>query len=247
MSQYPFELRMDDVEMVSDNLSFDAFFESVGINVKTLRTLWRCSKGEIYFDEQDLKTFYNSLDPDVRSELELDPDAWNELEHDLLDLNRDSHNANRMSWSEYKALEKESLGPFSDGRAFIVGKLEYGQTDPDGKKSRQTHKITAPIWLREPSPGAPMPPSYSYQIHLEVDGEDYVKKVPISHALRKEKTDRILLVIAARKSSIHEFDLTLRYNETQIRSRPVKLDLFLSRLDAPYVEEEVTAQPAIED
>jgi hypothetical protein len=143
-----------------------------------------------------------------------------------------------MYWSEYKTLKNKSLGPFSDGKAFIVGKLEYGQTDPNGNKSRHIHTVTAPIQLGEPIAGAPMAPSYSYQIRLEVEGEDYTRKLPISHALRKGATDRILLVIASKKSSIHEFDLTLRYNETeQLKSRPVKLELFLSRLDACYVND----------
>jgi len=84
-----------------------------------------------------------------------------------------------------------------------------------------------------------MAPSYSYQIRFEVDGEDYSRTVPISHVLRRGEADRLLFHIAAEKSSIHEFDLTLRYNETEkVRSGPVRLELFLSRLDAYYVEQE---------
>ena len=30
-------------------------------------------------------------------------------------------------------------------------------------------------WIGEPYPGAPLPPSYSYHIRLEVEGEDYTK------------------------------------------------------------------------
>jgi DNA-binding winged helix-turn-helix (wHTH) protein len=229
LSQYPFELRLGDVETGSDSLSLDHFFETVGIDVDTLRTLWRqLSNNEVHFDEEYFTKCLDSLEPSMRSE----------LEEDLLDLKIDSTNTKRMHWSEYQILEKQCLGPFSDRRAFIVGELEYGQTDPEGNKSHQIHKVTAPIWLTEPMDGAPMAPSYSYQICLEVEAEEYTRKVPISHVLKRGETDRVLLVIAAERSSIHEFDLTLRYNEIeQLKSTPVVLELFLSRLDAVYVED----------
>ena len=84
-----------------------------------------------------------------------------------------------------------------------------------------------------------MPPSFSYNVIFHVEGQDYEIQVPISHSLELKSVDRFLLRIAAKKSSVHKFRLALRYNNAQeVVSRPISLNLFLSRLDARYLKTE---------
>ena len=193
-----------------------------------LRKLWqhRYQTGEgVYFgEESQLGEPFDDSDLDI-------PSGQRRYVNDGRPLTR------YMPWSQYKALYKQSLGAFLDYEALIVGEVEYGQTDPDGNKSCRTNKLTAVVSLGGPPEGDPMGPSYSYQILLEVEGEDYTKTVPISHSLGAGSSDRFLIVVAAEKSSVHEFDLVLKYNESeQLESKPVKLELFLSRPDSYYLE-----------
>jgi len=228
-SMYPFELKLGDVEVAPDELSLDTYFESAGVDVKMLRKLWQHRFGNgygVYFgEESELGEPFDDSDLDLPSDLRPYVNQGRPL-------------TRRMPWSEYRSLEKRSLGTFPDREALIVGELEYGQTDFEGYKTRQTNKLKAVVVLGEMPPGAPLPPSYSYQIRLEVQGEGYTRTAPISHSLGVGTTDRFVIFVAAEKSSTHEFDIVFRYNESeQLESRPVKLELFLSRLDARYVEE----------
>jgi hypothetical protein len=226
--QYPFESRLGDVEVAPDELSLDPYFESAGVDVKMLRKLWqhRYETGEgVYFSEES-----QLGDPFDDSDLDISSDVRRYV-NDGRPLTR------YMPWSQYTDLYKQSLGAFLGCEALIVGEVEYGQTDPDGNKSRRTNKLTAVVNLGGPPEGIPMAPSYSYQILLEVEGKDYTRTVPISHSLGAGSSDRFLIVVATEKSSVHEFDLVLKYNESeQLESKPVKLELFISRADAYYLE-----------
>ncbi|WP_317110838.1 hypothetical protein [Chroococcidiopsis sp. SAG 2025] len=83
-----------------------------------------------------------------------------------------------------------------------------------------------------PNVRAIVPPSYSYNVRFPVEGKNYKKIVPISHAVGVGTTDRLLFCIAADKSSLHDFDLVLRYNNSeQIQSETIELELFRSKLD----------------
>jgi hypothetical protein len=228
-SRYPFELKLGDIDVAPDALSLDPYFESAGVDVKMLRKLWQHRYADgygVYFDEDgELGEQFDDSDLDLPSYVRPHVNEGRPL-------------TRRMPWSGYWLLENQSLGTFPDREALIVGELEYGQSDSEGNKSRRTNKLTAVVILGEEPEGAPQPPSYSYQIRLEVEGEQYTRTIPISQSLRARKTDRFLIFVAAEKSSVHEFDLVLRYNESeQLESRPVKLELFLSRLDARYVGE----------
>jgi hypothetical protein len=157
-------------------------------------------------------------------------------------------NAKRMRQSEYDALQRDALGPFPNGYATLIGELSYSYTDLDGHEARQRNHITTPVSIFGPGAGAPAPPTFSYNVRLRVDGGGYDVTVPISQSIGPGETDRFLLHIAAEKSSLHEFDVLLRYNDTaEIVSRPIKLELFLSRLDADLVENQardVSPEPA---
>lgn len=145
----------------------------------------------------------------------------------------------RISPSGYAELRARALGPFGGGRAVLTGDLTYGCLDRDGKRVVMTNPIQVeysfpePVVIREPTAGAAAPPSSHYRTRLRTDGRDYEVVVPISHTLLPGEPDRFLIGMAAERSSIHDFTLTLRYNgdEEVVATTPVSLDLFVSRND----------------
>jgi len=216
--EFPFELALGDIHEIPDDASLRDYFAQCGVDVATLAALHESivgkSAGWVYFDEQS--SFGEPFEEPVLY----------------------FHNRRRMRDSVYQALRKEALGPFPDGRAVVVGELTYTQTDTEGHQSRQTNGLTVPVSIFEPGAGAPAPPTFSYNVRFRVDADDYYVPVPISQAIGAGESDRFLIQIAADKSSLHDFDLLLRYNDTEtLISIPVRLELFLSRLDAPFVEE----------
>jgi len=217
---FPFELGLGDVH---NHPSLRHFFAQSGVNLEKLAALetvggsWWGSERWIYFDKRStFGEFFN------------DPDSV-------------FRNCKRMRESDYEELRREALGPFPNGGALVVGELEYTQLDSEGCESRQTYNFSVPVSIFGPAPGAPRPPTYTYNVRLKVDADSYTVTVPISQSIGAGKVDRFLVYIATDKSSLHEFDVLLRYNETEeIISRPIKLELFLSRLDAEYVDKKVT-------
>ena len=138
----------------------------------------------------------------------------------------------RLSVEEYNRLLATALGPFPDGAARLGGDLNYEQMDRDGIKSRHKVGVVARVEIGGPRLGLPGPPSYSYNVRFDVDGTGYTRRVPISQWLAPGTTDRFLIYIGADKSSVHDFDLVLRFNDSQqIESKRVNLAIFISRPD----------------
>jgi hypothetical protein len=143
----------------------------------------------------------------------------------------------RMPPSVYADLRARALGPFRRGQAVLTGELTYGCLGRDGDRTVRTNPILVeyefprPLVIEDSLSTAAAPPSSSYQVRLRTDGHDYEVVVPISHTLLPGEPDRFLIRLAAERSSIHDFTLTLRYNgdEEVTSSMPVSLDLFVSR------------------
>lgn len=130
-------------------------------------------------------------------------------------------------------VQHRALGPFTTGEAVISGILEYTQTELDGTRTRRRNPVTIPLVLGPKGVGAPIPPSWSYQVRLRAEGRDYTVKRDISQALAPGEADRFLFAIAAPKASVHDFDLTLLYNSTErLDCADVTLEFFLSTDDA---------------
>jgi hypothetical protein len=131
-------------------------------------------------------------------------------------------------------------GFFQDTGPLIAALTEAGvdvpnlpDTELDGTRTRRRNPVTIPLVLGPKGFGAPIPPSWSYQVRLRAEGRDYTVKRDISQALAPGEADRFLFAIAAPKASVHDFDLTLLYNSIErLDCVDVTLELFLSTDDA---------------
>ena len=218
-NHFPYEVQLGDIVEDSKRVALEDFFVQVGADLRLLEMLSESEGGDkdwVYFPSA------SSLG-----------DVFNDTTQP-----RTKQNLRRLPFTEYNDLLAKALGPFPDGAGRLTGRLDYGQTDYNGTKSRHTIGVMARVEIGGPCLGLPGPPSYSYNVRFEVDGVDYMKRVPISQWLGAGATDRFLLFIGAERSSVHDFDLVLRYNDSQqIESRAVHLALFISRPDARRVRD----------
>lgn len=145
----------------------------------------------------------------------------------------------RISEQEYGKLRRRALGPFVEGGAVMRGTLEYSQNDANGSQSRQANPFVAHVSFGPPALGAPMPPSWTYNMKLRSESSDYAVVKPISQTLKSGEGDRFLLNLSADRSSFHELSLKLIYNDgATLTSGRVSLELFVSTLDAHWMAKE---------
>src|SRR5262249_55428602 len=87
----------------------------------------------------------------------------------------------------------------------------------DVDKIRQKAKLPLKVTIEneEPLAGAAGPPSWFYDARLEVDRKGYQVTVPISQTLAPKESDRFIITLWAKQSSVHRFKLSVRYNRDQ--------------------------------
>lgn len=91
----------------------------------------------------------------------------------------------------------------------VRGTLTY--QDADSKD--RTYRFKNYVFLDRPGAGAPMPPSYSYDIFLAAGKSGYSTSKSISQEIKPGDTDHFLLRIATDKSSA--FKIKLRINDAR--------------------------------
>ncbi len=147
------------------------------------------------------------------------------------------------------ALVDELAGPFKDGGG-ITGEISYVAETLDEKKRRQSVRFETSIYFRIPPPTGPLEPSFDYSVLLDVDRRGYRVNLPLSQVIKPGEADRFTITIASRKSSIHEFRLSLLYNEQEsITLGPFELRFFMSRADTDnlqgFLEDGADAVPEV--
>ena len=209
--------------------SIEKYFEEAGVDVELLKSLQE-------FSRSDMQYVYFPRDISIGHPFEQSDQAIN--------------GEKRLSRTEYKSLLKGALGSFQNGKAIIVGELNYVETNYEGHKIQRTNQLKhlANLIIKTPTApediicGADAPPSSKYSIGFESQEENYNKVnykfashkdnyqvvLPeISHSLTPGEADRFLVEFEADQSSIHEFNVLLIYNNSkQLKSQDIKLELF---------------------
>lgn len=127
---------------------------------------------------------------------------------------------------------RRALGPFTGERATLRGMLTYHHIDGDGRPAEAANPLVSVVNFGEQPEGIPMPPSYTYQVKLRTDGENYEVAVPVSQAIPAGGTDRFAFTIAADRASFHDLTLLLHYNDgAVVGSEAVSLEVFVSRFE----------------
>jgi hypothetical protein len=128
---------------------------------------------------------------------------------------------------------KDALGPFNECDVLVFGEMIYSGVNNENDIQTKSLKFSTRVSLIKSGPGAPIPPSYYYQIMLDIDKNNYEISLPISQAIKAGETDRFNIAIGAKKSSLHVFKLKLIYNDNQSLSSPeLKLRIIIPRSQA---------------
>ena len=213
-------LQVDDIEELKQKGSLARFFADCGVDLEMLEHL------QIKGGDRDWN--YVSPTPGIG-----EPVSANDVPLSLL------AGLHRIGRQDYSELRRRALGPFADGNAVVCGTLEYSQNDVNGSQSRQANPFVARVSFDGPRVGAPMPPSWRYNVKLRSEGSYYTVTKPISQTLKSGEGDRFLLSLSADRSSFHDFSLKLLYNDSAaLTSEPVSLELFVSTLDARSMAKE---------
>jgi hypothetical protein len=144
---------------------------------------------------------------------------------------------------DYDHFLQQAAGRFYRSRPCLAGVLDYDETLRDGSTMHRTVSVLAVLDFARSGFGAAAPASNEYHIKLDVEGDDYVRKLQISHALKAGETDRFLIQVAADRSSFHDLTFALRFNNDEVVEAPVHLELFCSPRDAHFASSREFSQP----
>jgi hypothetical protein len=143
---------------------------------------------------------------------------------------------------------RRALGPFRGMRALVAGEITYVTGTPSGYARRRTVTFEAPILLVRPPvrfPGSSgSGPSY-YNVRLRVSGHHYRQIVGIAEALKPGATKRFEIRVFAPRSSVHRFQVHLKYGNGEIVTAPTELRLFVPRThETPVADDDVSSSGA---
>jgi len=154
---------------------------------------------------------------------------------------KDQETLAAMSAEDRAAFLRDLFGPFSSGGAYVVGNIVYHWIDHTGARHDERVRFFCRVLLTYPGPRRPMPPSFTYQVQLDVDRENYQVRLPLSQVIDPASTDRFLIKVDAMRSSSHGFELSFSSNRGKIPCGAVVLDYFRPRNEKEYFEYKPTA------
>ncbi len=132
------------------------------------------------------------------------------------------------------------LGPFKSGVVFIFGKLSFVDESGESKAFR----FGTDMSIQGPLLSMYGPPTFEYQTRLQVDGDDYMRSVEISHVLKAGESDRFLLQLDVDRSSNHELEISIASNRgTIVTSKPMRISLFVPRSVSERVSNKEAQNP----
>ena len=225
---YTFELDLGNIDPLKFNedgldnrkgYSIEECFKEAGVDVELLKSLQEFSRSDrqyIYFP------------------------PGNSIAHPFEQSDQAIHQEKRLSKTEYESLLKRALGSFQNGKAIIVGELNYVETNYKGHRFQRTNQLKHLVNLSRKNiseeisltytqdMGGSAPPSFEYSIDFAAQEDNYQAVLPeVSHSLAPGEADRFLVRLEVGRSSIHKFNVFLIYNNSkQLKSQDIKLELF---------------------
>jgi len=133
-------------------------------------------------------------------------------------------------------IEKIGRDKFDKDLASVQGVIRYSCLNFEGKEVDQELTFETQVYLGMPGVGSVRPPSYNYDLKLELDKKNYTKTISMSQEIRANETDRFTFTIYSDKSSSHIFDLELYYNDNQKIVFPnIDMHYFMSKADTKFI------------
>ena len=121
----------------------------------------------------------------------------------------------------------EQIGAVPFGcAAEVEGELTF-TWNKNGTAQTRSRKFTLPVMITPPDGlgAAGFQPTGAYEFELKTDGTNYTINVPISQPVAPAGFDRFVLWLGAAKSSSHDFEIRLQYNQDgEIKSQPIRLE-----------------------
>ena len=147
-----------------------------------------------------------------------------------------THDEFNERWTRY-------LGPFGEEVGTLSGEINYATSNDEGRK---VVTFNTPVYLSNKNRlGIPKPPSYKYETSLEDEGTNYQRRVQISHTLQPGEADRFTVKVAAAKSSVHNFQLTLHdVSGLTLQSTPIEMHCFVPRSRRRSIEQLLRPNPS---
>ncbi|MAF66866.1 MAG: hypothetical protein CMJ84_14575 [Planctomycetes bacterium] len=106
------------------------------------------------------------------------------------------------------------------------GTIHYTTEDGD----QRAVKFKTRVSLVAPGPGAPAPPTYTYDVFLEAGKSGYTELVPISQTVEANSVDHFLLRVATDKSARFDLDFSFRVaGGEELAGESVSMDIFVPR------------------
>jgi hypothetical protein len=120
--------------------------------------------------------------------------------------------------------------PFDNNLVLVYGRIR-GRVCASGDAEDFSFPFATTMCIYDVMrPAAPSPPTFQYQLKLDVDRENYTAEVPLSQSISPGDTDRFTVVVGNEKSALHSFRISFRFIDgLELCSEPIFLRTFVPR------------------
>ncbi|MDQ3020625.1 MAG: hypothetical protein M3R36_08655 [Bacteroidota bacterium] len=147
--------------------------------------------------------------------------------------------------NDYAEVDEKTLGKlyYKEGEfgflsVLLAGKLVFSNEDDNGTVQEKSVKFKVRVWITMGGASVEALPSSSFNAKFSVNRNDYTVEVPVSNLVKPTDVERFNILIAADRSSIHDFTAKLYYNDTSFyETGPIQLHYFLPRSAADRYNE----------
>ena len=152
---------------------------------------------------------------------------WDESSHFVMKTPQGSEET--LTSEELSRRVNGYFGPFHGGAGTLSGKIVFS-ADGDPTTRRRVG-FNAVVYLENKyRRGLHKPVSMGYETSFEIHGDNYQRRLPVSHEIGAGETDRFTVRIAVPQSSSHRFSLTARdVSGLILKSSPIELTAFVPR------------------
>jgi hypothetical protein len=150
----------------------------------------------------------------------------------------------RISGTELEERWKGCLGRFHEETGTLIGEIAFATSA--AADHRREVRFQAEVFLsNENRRGLPRPPTFMYDVALVAPGDHYQRRVPISHTVQPDETDRFTIRLAVPQSSLHRFHATLRdITGLALTGLPIEMRCFVPRSRRQAVQQLLARLPS---
>lgn len=158
--------------------------------------------------------------------------------HATIQIGDATDGGDTLTGAEYEQRLAQACGPFPRGIVAVLAEFTYSWRDGDRLTQQRLHVFTEVVLFARNLTGRPLPPSGTYAAKLEVEAQNYTRRIPLSHSLEPSEADRFLITLGVDRSSFHRLELSFPLSSGDtLRSGDISIEAVVPRSWLEFVGE----------